>query len=154
MKKIISTFISVIIIATCFVACGKKESDVTATELLSAAVESGVSFDELEEVEKEKISFYFEISEETYDEFAGKIAGSAASADEIIIFKAKTKDDVNEIKDALNSRLEKRKTDFKSYSTVEYEKLNSSQVYTNGNYVYLIVSKDNATVQSAIKEKM
>ena len=122
-------------------ACGgSMPDDVASKDIMTAVISSGVSFPEMQEVTADRLTYYYDVQEGWYSDFG-----------EVAVFHASSKDTVDDIETALNSRLEKRKKDFDGYVAEEYDKLCASEVKTKGNYVYLIVSKDNDTAESALE---
>ena len=153
MRKFLKTASAVIMGVMLLCSCGgKSNSDVTASELLKAAEESGASFDEMESVTKDDIKYYYELEEGWYDDFAAEISGNQAYADEIVVVKASSSENVKKVSDALKSRIESRKTTLQSYAPEEYDKLCKSSVETKGNYVYLVVNSDIKTAQKALEK--
>lgn len=133
-------------------SCGSSSSDVTSSELLKAASESGASFEEMVNVEDSDIKYLYSIEEDWYDEFSASAAGNLAFADEIVVVKASSSDNAAKIKDALEKRVESRKKTLESYAPDEYNKLCDSEIKTDGDYIYLIVGKDNKTAEKALKK--
>jgi len=153
MGKFLKTILAVIMSGMVLCSCGGKTSpNLTASELLKAAAESGAAFEEMESVTKDDIKYYYEIEEGWYDEFAAEISGNPAFADEIVVVKASSSENVKKVSDALKSRVESRKTTLQSYAPDEYNKLTKSSVETKGNYVYLVVNGDIKTAQKALEK--
>jgi len=153
MRKFLKTASAVIMAGMLLCSCGgKSDSDVTASELLKAAQESDSSFDEMESVTKDDIKYYYELEEGWYDDFAAEISGNPAYAEEIVVVKASSSENVKKVSDALEARVESRKNTLQSYAPEEYDKLCKSSVETKGNYVYLVVNSDIKTAQKALEK--
>jgi hypothetical protein len=106
--------------------------------------ESGAAFEELTsgEDDADVTAYHYSVETDWYSEYAS-LTATAASADEIVIFKASSEENVDNLKSALEGYLEKRKGDFEQYAPDEFDKLSNCDVITKGNYVCLIVSSDN-----------
>lgn len=152
MKKILKGFMALALSLSVFCSCGKKESDVSADKLLSAAVDSGAKFEEMEVVDGEYIKFYYEIEESWYEEFAAKAAGDTALADEVVVVKASDDEALKKIQEALEKRVKDRKEVLQSYAPVEYDKLCDSEVKTEGDYVYLVVGSEGNKAEKALEK--
>ncbi|MBE6841782.1 MAG: DUF4358 domain-containing protein [Ruminococcus sp.] len=154
MKKLFKGFIALAASAMMFCSCsgGDEKTDVSAQKLLSAALESGAKFEEMESVEGEYIKFNYDIEESWYEEFAAQAAGNPAFADEVIVVKAADSDSLKNIQNALNGRIEERKKVLQSYAPVEYDKLSESKVKTEGDYVYLVVGSDTKKAEKALEK--
>lgn len=77
---------------------------------------------------------------------------SNATAEEIAVIKTKSPDYVETVKTAYETRVENQKTACKDYLPDEMPKLESAVIYTNGNYVVLCVSNDNAAAETVIAD--
>ncbi len=133
-------------------SCGSSSSDVTSSELLKAASDSGASFEEMVDVEDTDIKYLYNIEKDWYDEFSASAAGNLAFADEIVVVKSSSSDNTDKIKNALEQRVESRKKTLQSYAPDEYSKLCESEIKTSGDFIYLIVGKDNKKAEKALKK--
>ena len=145
-NTIVATAVSVVMLLS---GCGSSNGGTTASatvpEIAKGVTECGVTFNGITEVPTDRLSAYYGIQDTDYSEGDAYVAGSGGYADEIAIFKASSSDAVSTIEDALNSRLESRKNDFKDYVAEQYDIINDSKVLVNGDYVCLIVCADNST---------
>lgn len=151
MKNIKKIAVSLgIMTAMLLTACGSKNTEASASvaEMVQGIADSGVQFEELTagEDDADVTAYHYSVETDWYSEYAS-LAATAASADEIVIFKAASDDTVDDLETALDAYLEKRKGDFESYAPDEYDKLTQCNVITKGDYVCLIVSSDNDTAE-------
>ena len=152
MKKLLSAILAAVSAGVILCSCSGKESNTAASELLEAATGSGAAFEELVSVEGSDIKYTYDIDESLYDDFAASVAGNMAFADEIVFVKASSDEAVEKLQSALEARVESRKETLKSYAPDEYDKLCSSEVKTNGKYVYLVVGADSKTALKAAEK--
>lgn len=152
MKKTVSLLLAALSAGMILCSCSGKESNTPASELLSAALNSGVDFDEMVPVEGSDVKYTYDIEESWYDDFAASVAGNMAFAEEIVFVKAASDDNVEKIQKALESRLQSRKDTLQSYAPAEYDKLCKSEVKTNGKYVYLVVAEDSKKAEKAAEK--
>lgn len=152
MKSLLKTIAAAAASAVLLCSCGGKGTDKSASELLSAAKDSGAAFEELVSVEGADIKYTYDLEESWYDEFAAEAAGNMAFADEIVFVKASSDENVKKIQDALAARVKSRKDTLQSYAPVEYDKLCKCEIKTNGDYVYLIIGSDIKTAEKAVEK--
>lgn len=152
MKKILKMTAAFMSAAILLCSCGGSASNANASDLLNAAANSGAKFEELEKVEGDILKFNYEMDETWYTDVAAMAAGNMAYADEIVVVKASSTDNVKNVESALEKRVENRKNVLQSYAPAEYDKLCNSKVKTNGDYVYLIVGSDINTAEDALKK--
>ncbi|MGN0605650.1 MAG: DUF4358 domain-containing protein [Oscillospiraceae bacterium] len=129
-------------------ACGggNAEASASVSEMVQGIADSGVQFEELTpgENDDDVTAYHYSVEKEWYSEYAS-LSATAASADEIVIFKASAPENTDKLKSALESYLEKRKADFEQYAPDEFDKLSKCGVTVKGDYVCLIISSDNDT---------
>lgn len=152
MKKMKKTILSLgLITSLLLTACGgdkEVEASASVSEMVQGISQCGVQFEELTAGESDDAvtEYHYSVESEWYSEYAS-LAATAASADEIVIFKASSDENKDKLQTALEGYLEKRKADFEQYAPAEFEKLSKCNVTTEGNYVCLIVSNDSDTAE-------
>ncbi len=153
MKKILKSVAMITASMMMLCSCnGNEKKDVTASELLKAALDSQAKFEELETVETDYIKYYYSLEEDWYSEFSASVAGNNAFADEVVVVKAASDESVDDIKSALEARISSRKDVLQSYAPVEYDKLCKSEVKTEGKFVYMIVGSDSSKAEKALEK--
>lgn len=76
--------------------------------------------------------------------------GSGATAEEIAVFEAVDKDAAARVKAAVDKHIEETRESFTDYNPEELNKLKDPVVVTEGVYVILCVSDDNAKAKSCV----
>lgn len=150
MKNLKKLIVSVCMMsALLLTACnGSAEPSASVSEIVQGIADSGVQFEELTpgENDDDVTAYHYSVEKEWYSEYAS-LSATAASADEIVIFKASSAENTDKLKASLEAYLEKRKADFEQYAPAEFEKLSQCSVIVKGDYVCLIVSNDNDTAK-------
>lgn len=102
----------------------------------------------------ETYTTYFEyLYDRSMDTVTDGVIGFSADsglADEISILCAKSEDDVSDLKQALEDRIEMRIRDFNGYKPAEVTKLGKAEVFVNGNYVFLIICDNADDIKNAV----
>ena len=98
-----------------------------------------------------------EMDLENVEEYAGQIAMTMTSADNLIAVKAKD-GKVDEVKETLEKRLDYVRQSFEQYLPDQKEKAGAGKVFTIGDYVFLVImgrmDEDPVKEVSAIEEKI
>lgn len=76
--------------------------------------------------------------------------GGGATAEELLIFKATTKEQISEIKNSLMTHLEDQKAAFEGYDPEELKILSEAVIASNDSIVIYCVSQDASIAKSAI----
>lgn len=157
MKKILyGTLLAIMLMGTA-TGCGEKKQEIiesnieidvqkTADDILSkcdfkdnlATVDKNIALTRLyslDEAQIKECAFY---------------TNSNATAEEIAVIEVVSEDYADDVKAAYETRIENQKNACKDYLPDEVTKLESAIIYTNGNYVILCVSNDNAKAEDII----
>lgn len=90
--------------------------------------------------------------DETQVKSSAFYTNSNATAEEIAVIETNSQDYVDTVKSAFETRIASQKAACKDYLPDEMPKLESAVIYSNGNYVILCVSEDNAAAKELIKD--
>lgn len=141
-KKFIFALTS--IFAILFTSCKSQNTnqDLSAKDIADKIIHE-IGKDSMTQIPSEKIENYYDTDTNKIDDFCIYIEASGAFADEIAVFKAKSKDDVKAVEDSITDRIESQKKVFDGYNAKELSKLEDNLVTENGNYVLFVVSDNN-----------
>lgn len=64
------------------------------------------------------------------------------SAEEVLLIRVKSEDQIQDVVDAIDNRLESRKNDFEGYAPEQVKMLEDAQQSIRGKYIFLAVSSD------------
>lgn len=106
--------------------------------------------DELVELPAEKIKNTLSISEDKYTKAKVYICASGATPEEVDCFEAKDENAAEEIKAALESRVEKQKKAFENYNAEQAPKLDEPVIVVSEKNVFMCISGDNAKAKEII----
>lgn len=152
MKKSLAAILTVVIILAAFAGCGGKDTGTSVEPLVndvaSAVVEATAFKDSLSQLEGDAVFNIYNLEESQLEDKAVYV-GTGATAEEVAVFKAKTADDVEKIKAAIQERLEDQTFNFQNYVPGEMTKIENPLIATNGNYVMLVLADDSAAAQQA-----
>jgi len=148
MKKFLSVLL-IAILCFAFTSCSKEVKQPSASEVM-AKVKASVELPEMAEISKENLGNYYDIDTQIIDEIAYAIAGSGVDADEVLILKLKTPQDVNKVFKIVDEKRESQKKIFSEYAPAEATKIENAFVMKKGNYYIYAVTSDTKKVEDAI----
>lgn len=177
MRKKICSVMMIMTFAAMLTGCGGEEKDkTTVTESKPAVTEQGslatdndvkeleVGFvadeilnggdfkDNLATVDKSIALTRLYNLDETQIAEAAFYTNSNATAEEIAVIRTVNSDYAETVKTAYEARIAEQKEACRDYLPGEMTKLESAVIYTNGNYVVLCISNDNAKAQTIIED--
>lgn len=154
-KKVIGILTIIIIVAIigAIIYFNKKNNEnveINIEELATKIIESGAFKDELSQIPDEIVMEAYGFTTDEIQEIVS-YQGSGATSEELVILQAKSKEDMNNIKEKINIRLEERKEAFESYLPEEVFKIENRVLETKGNYIILAIAQDTNKVEETIK---
>lgn len=126
-----------------------SESSAADTEIKTAAekadaVLAEITFSgEMVAVDSDTLEFRYGFTADGISDFAAYLCGSGAYPDEFGIFTADSSDKADEIKTALEKRIDNQKATYQDYTPDEMYKFDDCFVKQDGNTVYYAVTADN-----------
>lgn len=156
MKKIsLIIIITLIIIVSIFLVINfnNKQNiiEIDIEELGKKISESGVFQDEIAKVDKEIVYKAYGFNDNLIKEIVS-YQGSGATSEEILILQVNEKENLNEVKEMINNRIEERKEIFVSYLPKEVYKLENNIFRVYNNYIIMCISNDNEKVNEIINQ--
>lgn len=151
MKKVISAFLLLAVLALSLTACSSNEKMKNpSTKEVADAVKNSTEFTELVELNDSNIDRrYYGISLEDIEEYTVYVCSSGAMVDEIGIFKMKEQDDVEDMLEVVKERKQELYDAFVDYVPEEIGKVNEAVINSKGKYVYFIISENRSEAKKA-----
>lgn len=125
--------------------------EIDIEELGKKISESGVFQDEIAKVDKEIVYKAYGFDDNLIKEIVS-YQGSGATSEEILILQVNEKENLNEVKERINNRIEERKEIFASYLPKEVYKLENNIFRVYNNYIIMCISNDNEKVDEIINQ--
>lgn len=152
MKKYFLTALTFIAVVFVLASCGSGTKEITATtsEIFSdiqSQVELPVTF----ENSADDILSYYGIDTGLLEEFTFVEAEDAIKVDTIVLMKVKEESDVESVKTSLAAIIDQKKDTMNNYLPEQYDIACDAVLNNNGNFVYLIISKDQSEIQEIIE---
>lgn len=124
-----------------------KEPDMAnlKTKLLESA-----DLTNIVEGDAQRLRKLYYINKNNLEEFIFFAPKTNMDASEILILKAKSKEDLTELKEKVEARLEKSANSFESYKPDQYELIENKILKVRGNYLILVVSEKVLEIEKII----
>lgn len=102
------------------------------------------------EGDAQRLRKLYYINKNNLEEFIFFAPKTNMDASEILILKAKSKEDLTELKEKVEARLEKSANSFESYKPDQYELIENKILKVRGNYLILVVSEKVLEIEKII----
>ena len=135
-------------------ACGGSDSQPqkSAAEIADAIYNTQTFQDTLNAIDSDMLGDYYRIDAADLTDSKVYVSGSFSTAEEIAVFQASSSDAVENIKKAIDTRLEDLKLAFENYVPGEMTKINDPVLITKGTTVVLVLADDTAAVSDQVNE--
>lgn len=148
MKKFIP-LLMLVFLAVFFTGCGERTVNLDPVAVANQLAKDVPFKDQMTAVDTDTAYSLYGLDTETAAAQQVYVS-TGATAEEIAVWQAKDSGAVSKIQEAVKNRIADQKAGFESYVPAEMEKLNDPVLVTQGNYVILCISNDNAKAQSVI----
>lgn len=155
-RKLIAAVLTVTLLTLSFSGCSKSDFidfDTIYSELTKEI--TGFSDSNMQKMGQNALDNFYYIDINDLDEGKYLIYMSdpaTGNADEIAMFKVKDADKVVTIKAVVQDRLNDLAVRYESYKPEEMKKIKDAVLETKGNYIFMVVSSDNAKAKDIIKK--
>ncbi|MBQ9827060.1 MAG: DUF4358 domain-containing protein [Lachnospiraceae bacterium] len=140
----------VIVIIVVLLLSNKKPADSKADfDSMKEAVVSAADTSVMEEAGTQTLKRLYGLDASDYDGVVLYTPSSAMGAEELLLVKLKSDDQMDTVYAAIMNRLDTQLNNFEGYGAEQTELLNSALIITQGNYALLSVGKDNDAVRAA-----
>lgn len=154
MKTKVMSVVCVLALLLTLTACGGSDSQPqkSAAEIADAIYSTQPFQDTLNAIDSDMLGDYYRIDAADLTDSKVYVSGSFSTAEEIAVFQASSSDAVENIKKAIDTRLEDLKLAFENYVPGEMTKINDPVLITKGTTVVLVLADDTAAVSDQVNE--
>ena len=163
MKKLIAILMAASMLLAAS-ACGNNENSANTpetsdsitnvkacTDIYNEDIATVIKMPEMISVSEKKLNNTYGIEKGLYNDYVFMTAQEATKADTVIIIKASSEDNKEDITDKLNTFIEQCMNTSVDYNPEQFELVKQASVKENGDYVYLVFSEDMDTIEEIIK---
>lgn len=154
MKTKVMSVVCVLALLLTLTACGGSDSQPqkSAAEIADAIYSTQTFQDTLNAIDADMLGDYYRIDAADLTDSKVYVSGSFSTAEEIAVFQASSSDAVENIKKAIDTRLEDLKLAFENYVPGEMTKINDPVLITKGTTVVLVLADDTDAVSDQVNE--
>lgn len=154
MQKFIYILMGAFILTLLLIVTGCEKSEAKNPDVndITGKLIDEIDFATLTELDDDRLNFFYKIDDDIIDSYSAYICGSAGFPDEIAAFKLSDGVDAQQVTNAIDSRRETLVGNFKDYRPEEMPKIDSSVLFTKGNYIIFVVSGENDKAADIIKD--
>ena len=137
--KYISVFLLVVFVVWLTVF---RSGSTKPFEEVAQAVKDSIQDEELVLKDSQALKKYYGLNSADYEGVLFYTSEFSMSAKEVVLIKVKNDHQVEEVKNAIDKRLETRIDSFEGYAPEQVQLLEEAQYVVRGNYIFLAVSPD------------
>lgn len=147
-----TAFVCAAIMAISLTACGSKKDDTVTIEIAELAEEllGTVTSDTLSETASSLIPSIYYLDEEDV-ESAIAYASSGATTCEVAVIESKSADEVENVEDMLQTRIDNQAELYASYNQSEAARLDTAIIMSTGTYTVLCVCDDTDAAEEILE---
>ena len=150
MKKFLKVLALSLALVLCLNACGSSgyiSFDDVYNDLTSS-IDFGANMSEMSEIAAE--NFYFIYDTEILEDYVIYMDESNATPNEIALFRLAKESDRTTVETIVQNRIKDLQIGFEDYNPDEMYKLENAVVKSSGNYVMMVICKDNSKAAEII----
>lgn len=123
-------------------------------EEVSEAVESSLNTENLVKKDSQAFKRYYGLNSADYAGVLFYSSEFSISAEEVLVIEVKSEEQLQEVRDAVNDRLESRLNAFDGYAPEQVKLLEEAVLMVRGKYIFLAVSPDADTYGSVFAKSL
>ncbi len=169
MKRLLAFCMALLMLTAVLAACSdgddqkdsaaETQKEVLLQNLLSDInTEMGISEKTVEGLKiintTDELDRIYGIPADSIRQFGAERTSSKKDYMELLMVEANGEDAVTQIVNGLNSRLDAQRNTARSYNPEAVELLENCKISTNGNFIYLVISKDQETIEKMIEDAL
>ena len=149
-KNVFALTVIMVIILTLLTGCSSKDttSKEPSIDEIDQNINDDVDISNMVESDSDKLEKLYDIDIDKVENFKLYTAKTNIEANELLILKVKNEEDIGDIKEDINDRIESQTNSFKDYLPDEYFLIEKHVLKSNGNYIIFIISEEAEKIES------
>ena len=123
-------------------------------EEVAASVETLIDKENLVKQDAQALKRYYGLNSADYEGVLFYSAEFSISAQEVLLIEVKTEQQVQEVRDAVEERLESRKNTFEGYAPEQAQLIKQAQTQVRGKFVFMAVSPEAEAYAAAFTKSL
>lgn len=151
MKKFLTAMVLILLSGVFLIACGSGTMEVTeSVNDIYSDIQSKVTLEPMYENDGDYIYNYYGIDSTHLEEFVFAEAQDGLKVDTVVLLKVNEDEDVDTVKESLNTVIEQKKNTMNNYIPEQYDIACNAVLESQGNFVYLIISADVENIKAVV----
>lgn len=117
-----------------------------------AEIQNGVELYSPMEFDDEFLMNYYGIDASLLEEYVFSMSEDAASAETIVVMKAKSSSDVESLSASLQVVVDEKRNEMENYLPEQFAIVEKATVETKDNYIWLVISENEDTIKKIIED--
>ncbi|MBQ7944233.1 MAG: DUF4358 domain-containing protein [Lachnospiraceae bacterium] len=117
-----------------------------------AEIQKGVELYSPMEFDDEFLMNYYGIDASLLEEYVFSMSEDAASAETIVVMKAKSSSDVESLSASLQVVVDEKRNEMENYLPEQFAIVEKAEVETKDNYIWLVISENEDTIKKIIED--
>ena len=149
-KNVFALTVIMVIILALLTGCSSKDttSKEPSIDEIDQNINDDVDISNMVESDSDKLEKLYDIDIDKVENFKLYTAKTNIEANELLILKVKNEEDIGDIKEDINDRIESQTNSFKDYLPDEYFLIEKHVLKSNGNYIIFIISEEAEKIES------
>lgn len=149
-KNVFALTVIMVIILTLLTGCSSKDttSKEPSIDEIDQNINDDVDISNMVESDSDKLEKLYDIDIDKVENFKLYTAKTNIEANELLILKVKNEEDIGDIKEDINDRIESQTNSFKDYLPDEYFLIEKHVLKSNGNYIIFIICEEAEKIES------
>lgn len=149
-KNVFALTVIMVIILALLTGCSSKDttSKEPSIDEIDQNINDDVDISNMVESDSDKLEKLYDIDIDKVDNFKLYTAKTNIEANELLILKVKNEEDIGDIKEDINDRIESQTNSFKDYLPDEYFLIEKHVLKSNGNYIIFIICEEAEKIES------
>lgn len=135
-----AAFLIILVVFLIFVYWTESAKDIPVTNI-EKELSKNKYVKEMQVQTPRELERYMQISASDYDGFFYARSTKNLAVDEVLVVKVKSREQLNQLKDAVDTRLKQQITNYQGYAPKQVSMLKNAKTFTKGNYILYCVSK-------------
>ena len=121
---------------------------------VAGPIEGAINKENLVKAKPREIKKLYDINVSEYDGVLLYVSNNNISSKEVLLVKAKTDEQVNELRTSIDRRLNDRMNDLKGYAPKEEAYIENAVVSVRGKYVFVSIGKDSENLKEVFSNNL
>ncbi|KMY32137.1 hypothetical protein ACZ11_08255 [Lysinibacillus xylanilyticus] len=154
-KSVITIFVCTITLVVLSGCSGKQETPSNPSALeIGEQIRHITNLEDMKEGDNKKLQKLYNINADEVESYVLYTAPTNIKADEIAVIKVKDMKNINNMKEKISNRIEKRSISFKDYLPEEYFLIEKHVLKTKDSYILLAISKDSDQIEKTFDKAL